>query len=251
MADQATIFTDDKSTEVQTDDSQTSTVDTPTGATSTDEALSALVGEGRKYKTVEELAKAYVNADSFIDTLKAENRELKEQTTSAKTIDDVLERLSQQQHEKTDDKQAPSVADITKLVEQAVTGLESKRQKESNLLQADALMKEAFGEKAADKFNEVAATPELKRVYMDLAAADPSKFVALFGVGTKGPGQTVDTGSGSSTASYQGQTRTAQFGTKEYFDNVRKTDPKKYYSQAFQVQMDKAVRTDPHKYYGR
>lgn len=251
MADQATIFKDDKSTEVQTDASQTSTVDTTTGATSTDEALSALVGEGRKYKTVEELAKAYVNADSFIDTLKAENRELKDKTVSAKTIDDVLERLSQQQHETTDDSQAPSVADITKLVEQAVTGLESRRQKESNLLHADALMKEAFGEKAAEKFAAVAVTPELKRVYMDLAAADPSKFVALFGVGSKGPGQTVDTGSGSSASSYQGQTRVAQFGTKEYFDEVRKKDPKKYYSQAFQVQMDKAVRTDPAKYYGK
>jgi adenosine deaminase len=55
--------------------------------------LTALVGETQKYKTPEELAKAYANADQFIEQLKEENRQLREKATAAKTIDEVLERI--------------------------------------------------------------------------------------------------------------------------------------------------------------
>lgn len=248
-ADQATIFQADQATNAG--NSQTSAAPTSATSSETSEALSALVGEGKKYKTVDELAKAYLNADDFIQTLKAENHELKEKTVSAKTIDEVLERMKQQQTTEAGDNHAPSVTDITNLVEQAVTGLETKRQKEQNLLRADKLMKESFGEKAGEKFSELAVTPELKRVYMELAAVDPDKFVALFGVGKKGPGQTVDVGNNTSTTNFTASARNATFGTKEFFDSVRRTDPKRYYSQDFQIQLDKAVRTNPALYYGK
>jgi len=73
--------------------------------------FTALVGEGQKYKTPEELAKAYTNADQFIETLKEENRKLREQAASAKTIDEVLERMSKQNVAPEDD--TPPVAGIT------------------------------------------------------------------------------------------------------------------------------------------
>ena len=82
----ATIFGD-------SDDNQNA--NTP-AATTDGQLFTALVGETQKYKTPEELAKAYTNADQFIETLKEENRKLREQTMAAKTIDDVLERMSKQ-----------------------------------------------------------------------------------------------------------------------------------------------------------
>lgn len=254
-ADQATIFSDDKSNVSATPDGQTGT--TNPAIQNTSEIVSALVGEGKKYKTLDDLAKGYINADGFIEQLKAENRELKEKAVAAKTVDDVLQRLNQQQTtQDSDPTPAPAkgidVSELSKLVEATVTGLETQKQRQSNMLKADAKMKELFGEKAGAKFAEFASTPELQKVYTELASVDPDKFISLFsgdvpkntGVGGSG---TVNTAANYAAANPSG--RLQQFGTKEYFDNVRRTDPKTYYSTDFQLKMDTAVRTNPSLYY--
>jgi predicted kinase len=250
MADQATIFTGDNPTSTESAAAQAVTTSTATQAQA--EMVAALVGEGKKYKTVDDLAKAYVNADSFIETLKAENRELKEKVTAARTVDEVLDRLQQQQTRTTTDPSAPSVSDITKLVEQTVTGLETQKAKTSNLKVADQKMKEMFGEKAGEIFNSAATTPELRKVYMDLAAADPDKFVKMF---TDKPATSVgvDAGGGvNTTVQHNGPSnRASVVGTKDFYDNVRRTNPSLYYSQDFQVSMDKTVRSNPDLYYGK
>src|SRR5687767_9591535 len=61
-----------------------------------DNPLAILVGEGRKYKTVEELAKAYIHIDGFAETLKGENTKLREDLAKSTTLDQVLERLKAQ-----------------------------------------------------------------------------------------------------------------------------------------------------------
>ena len=248
----ATIFQADQAQVTQTEQAAAQAVSTGTATQTQSEIVVALVGEGKKYKTVDDLAKAYINADDFIEKLKAENHELKEKATAAKTIDDVLERLQQRQTTEPVDQQA-SVADLTSLVEQAVTGLESKKQREANLLLADAKMKELFGEKAGDKFAEIAVTPELKQVYMQLAAVDPNKFVALFS-GSKPISTGVETGGSVNTTMSYSSTNGVRMnteGTKEYFDNIRRTNPSQYYSQDFQLKMDKTVRSNPDLYYGK
>ena len=246
------IFTDDKSAATSTDTATGQEEQTSSSIQTQSDMVAALVGEGKKYKTVDDLAKAYISADEFIEKLKLENHELREKTTAAKTIDDVLERLNQRQNIENADQQ-PSVTDLTKLVEQAVTGLETKKQRESNLLKADKLMKEMYGEKAGDKFAELASTPELKTAYMQLASVDPDKFVSLFS-GGKPPSTGVETSSGvNTTISYTSTNgvRVNQEGTKEYFDNIRRTNPTMYYSQDFQLKMDKTVRSNPDVYYGK
>lgn len=244
-ADNATIFADKAAT--------TPEVTAPVSAT-TDSMVALLVGEGKKYKTVDDLAKAYISADEFIETLKAENHDLREKTAVTKTVDDVLERLQQRQQPTQGDTPAVSAADLTKLVEQTVTGLETKKTKDANLQKANAKMQEMFGERAVEVFSKAAPTPELRKVYTDLAAVDPDKFISLFGSKPEG-GSVVDAGGGVNTtvtyASTNQSGRINQMGTKEYFDNVRRTNPKQYYSQSFQLEMDKAVRSNPDLYYGK
>lgn len=251
MADDATIFTADKATQ-QTEQAAVQAVQTGTATQTQSEMVAALVGEGKKYKTVDDLAKAYINADGFIETLKAENRELKERVTAAKTVDDVLDRLQQQQTRTTSDTSAPSASDIAKLVEQTVTGLETQKVKNGNLKLADQKMKQMFGDKAAEVFNTAATTPELRQVYMELAAVDPDKFVTLF-TGEKQGSTGVDVGGGVNvTAQHSAPSpRVTTVGTKDFYDNVRRTNPSLYYSQDFQVSMDKMVRSNPDLYYGK
>lgn len=260
MSDQDSIFTEDNSAAVQSEKATTQEATTPASTLTQSEMVAVLVGEGKKYKTVDDLAKAYISADDFIEQLKAENRELKEKVVATKTIDDVLERLKQQQSQPVDQQATQangshiSPSDLATLVEQTVTGLETKKQRESNMLKADAKMKELFGEKAGDEFSKVAATPDLRRVYMELAAVDPDKFVSLFS-GSGVPKNTgFDTSGGvNTTVSYSSTNQGGRVntpGTKEYFDNVRRTNPSMYYSQDFQLKMDSSVRGNPNLYYG-
>lgn len=224
----------------------------------TDEVVAALVGEGKKYKTITDLAKAYMNIDEFVETLKAENHELKEKVTKASTIDEVMERLSSQSKAGVSDPSTVtqstggvSADEIQKLVEKTVTGLETSKTRTENLKKANALLAEAFGDKAGEVFKDVASTPELENVYRELAQVAPEKFIQHFLNVPKNTGVQPDT-SGSVSATTTGTSvRVSQPGTKEYYDNVRKTNKALYYSQEFQVGMDKAVRSNPDLYYGK
>lgn len=229
---------------------------TSTAPATTDAGLfTALVGDGQKYKTPEDLAKAYTNADQFIETLKEENRKLREQVASAKTIDEVLERMSTQSGAPEEDK--PPVAGITpdvvqQLVEKTLEGREAAKSKTDNLLKADALMKEKFGDKAADMFKQRAANPEKAKILMELAATDPIEFVNLFGGAPSAPTNNMDTGSMNTTSvASNGGDRSKIVGTKEWATKVRKEDPKTYWSQDFQYKLQQTVSQNPALYFGQ
>jgi hypothetical protein len=217
--------------------------------------FAALVGETQKYKTPEDLAKAYTNADQFIETLKEENRKLREQAASAKTIDEVLERMSTQRSAPEDD--TPPAQGLTpdvvqQLVEQTLQGREAAKSKEQNLLTADRLMKEKFGDKAAELFKQRAANPQKAKILMELAATDPVEFVNLFAGQPQTTGNNMDTGSTNTTSvSSSGGDRSKIVGTKEWATKVRKEDPNTYWSQDFQYKLQQTVSKNPSLYFGQ
>ena len=224
-------------------------------AATTDGSLfTALVGETQKYKTPEELAKAYTNADQFIETLKEENRKLREQAASAKTIDEVLERMSKQSAAPEADN--PPVQGITpdvvqQLVEKTLEGRKQLETKNGNLLKADALMKEKFGEKAEQMFKQKASTPEKAKILMELAATDPTEFVSLFGGTSPYTANNFDTGSVNTTSvASNGGDRSKIEGTKEWATAIRKENPSLYWSQDFQFKLQQTVSKNPTLYFG-
>jgi hypothetical protein len=224
-------------------------VETKTGEAS---LLTALVGETQKYKSVEDLAKAYANADTFIEQLKEENRKLREQASQAKTIDEVLERIN---HKPVPQEDTPAVSglkpeDVQKLVEQTLVGREVQSRREANLLAADKAMKERFGDKAGEIFKQRASSPEKAKILMELAATDPQEFVGMFGGVTNTPTQNIDTGSVSTTLSMQSGNRTKQEGTKEWAAAIRKENPSLYWSHEFQYKLQKTVTQNPSLYFG-
>jgi hypothetical protein len=227
---------------------------TTTTATPVVELFTSLVGENQKYKTPEDLAKAYNNADQFIETLKEDNRKLREQVTQAKTIDEVLERMSKQNVAPVDDNppvQGFSSEDVQQLVEKTLLGREVAKTKTDNLLLADKLMKDKFGEKAEEMFKQRAANPEKARILMELAATDPAEFVSLFN-GVVPPANNMDSGSVNTTsvASSSGN-RAAIEGTKEWAAKVRKENPNQYWSQEFQHKLQQTVTKNPALYFGQ
>jgi len=215
--------------------------------------LSALVGEKQKYKSTEELAKAYTNADAFLEQLKEENRKLREEVSKAKKLDEVLERLNQPVVSKVED--TPPVntlsrEDIASLVEQTLTGRETAQTKRANLLEADKLMKEMYGEKAGEVFKSRATTPALQNAYMELASVSPQEFAALFGQKKEGTTNNVTTPSVSTTAYTPSSNRESVEGTKEWAAKIRKEAPSKFWSAEFQYELQKRVIANPNLYFG-
>lgn len=252
MPDQGTIFRGDSS-------QQQPATTTTTQGDPLPESVALLVGEGRKYKTIEELAKAYVNIDGFAETLKSENAALKEDAKKAATLDEVLKRLEVKADNSTQDQRAQttqsglSVADVATIVQQQITGRETQRTQEANLLKADTEMRKLFGDKAEEVFRKEAATPDMKKALMALAAVAPDKFVALFQPATTG-GTTTDNSSVVNTAALTGGNvsgRVADPGCKEFYDNLRRTKPAHYYSSAVQSTMNKVAVDNPRHFFNR
>lgn len=223
-------------------------------ATPDGQLFTALVGENQKYKTPEDLAKAYANADQFIDTLKEENRKLREQTVAAKTIDEVLERMSKQSNApENDNPPVPGYTpeDVQQLVEKTLVGREVAKTKETNLLLADKLMKDKFGAKAEEVFKQRANNPDKTRILMELAANDPHEFASMFSGGSSTNSNTMDTGSMNTTSvPSTGGDRTNIEGSKQWAAKVRKENPSLYWSQDFQYKLQQTVTKNPSLYFG-
>jgi hypothetical protein len=234
------------------DNSQAKSTETPAAqGDSLPESVATLVGEGRKYKTVDELAKAYLHMDEFAEKLKSENATLRDEVSKAKTVDDVLKRLEAKPSasvQDPDDKKGStaglSVQDVAKIVSDTLSGLETQRSRNANLLKADAAMKAIFGDKAGEVFAKEASTPEMKKTLMDLASVSPEKFVALFAPAKSGGGSQVDSKTSVNTGALDTRSvsgREADPMCKEYYDALRRKDPRAYYSSAIQLQMNKAA----------
>ena len=222
--------------------------------------IAELVGEGKKYRTVEDLARSRLEADIHIKKVEIENAEMREKLAQAKGVEHVLEAVKANAASAKDtpdpkDTQATgtslSAEQVAKIVAEQVTGIRTKEVRESNLAKANAKMVELFGDKARDVFLKEASTPELQRVYKDLAETNPDKFVSLFQPKTSVQ-QNVDTGGKNTTALPNlKEPGAVQPGTQAYYAKLRKENPKAYYSPAIQLRMHSDAMADPDKYFGR
>lgn len=217
--------------------------------------LERFVGEGKKYKTVEEaaeaLAKKAVNADTHIETLINEKREVEQR---AKAVDEVLayikestspkkadERVSVEEIQDSVDTKSLSEADILKVVQNFY---DSKSQKEIAKATQDKAwekLKEAAGDEVAAKLalTQYIGKDEKKRQLIDtMALTDPDGMVKLL-IGEK----KVKNFSTASESSRNVTENIPSNGplTMEQIRKVRKENPRLYNSVAFQKRIHSPI----------
>ena len=95
-------------------------------------ALADLVGDGKKYATVEDLAKGMVHGQFHIGTLEQETASLREQSGTAKSVEDVLAAIKgmspqQSQEPAADPQQAPAKSELT-VAEQITAAFQARDQ---------------------------------------------------------------------------------------------------------------------------
>ena len=220
--------------------------------------LSALVGSGQKYADAEQLAKGYAHLDAHRATLEAELAALRQKAESAASVDDVLQALKQQQagQQPTQTQVPPqgqsdplATVDIAQIVDKVLQGKTAT----ANKAEAERLLVATYGDKAAEVFGKVAGSPAVKEAILKVAETDPQQFITLVSglAGNVQPPPAAGLAVGGQQSAPVNTTSGPQPGTQAWYNNLRKTDIKKYLSVEIQQQMLRDAKTDPKKYYGR
>ena len=210
--------------------------------------VEALVGENKKFKDVESLAKSKLESDQFIEQLKAENAELRKELTKRPTSEDVLNIIKEQtKPSDTSRENTTPVLDedtLGKLVDSRLSTYESNKKVRENILKADKAMKDTYGEKAREVL--VSTANKLGMTLEDLkntASKSPEAFLKLVGLNEpkKYDGVKFDSGKKNTTIDILNSSVKDQ-SIKAWADNLRKTDQKKYFTPEVQNIIFKAKK---------
>lgn len=218
--------------------------------------VDALVGEGKKFKTVDDLAKAKAESDNYIEQLKAENATaraaaLKADTAQAEldTLREEIKALRSNANRETASKETtspPLTADSIKaLVTETLTQAERNRTSQQNIEAANAAMVAHYG--SVDKATAAvqAKAQELGLSISDLkdtAAKSPTAFKKIvLGDAAPASASPLDT-SGNLRAPEKALGNAPTPGSKEEFEALRKTSPKQYWKPEVQARLHAAVK---------
>lgn len=214
--------------------------------------LEALVGEGKKYATVEDLAKSRLAADDHIARIEAENAEYR-----AGLQRDILQQREQQLQATTPPAHVPDQGQNQRNVPQEdlaerireVTRQDREQEKaRANIETVTNRLTEVFGSADAANAAMVAKAKELEvplKWLMDQATLSPTAFYKTVDLdaaprNAPAPHGTVNTGALQSQSA-----GTAKAGTYKFYEEIRKTNPKLYNSPKVQLEMHKQAMENP------
>jgi hypothetical protein len=234
------------------------TGDQPVGQTA---ALADLVGEGKKFKTADDLAKAKLESDRFIESLQRENKEMREDLSARLTVEQALAKQREagnvEPPKPTENTPNPQrQVDLGDQIEQALAKRDQAKTVQSNIEIVTTKMTEVFGsiDKAAETIS--ARSKELGmsvESLQQMAASNPKAFYKLIGVEDKPPAT-------NPTSSWQRAKNPAAMksavsestvkpGTYAYYQEIRRSDPATYYTPRVQLAMDRDAREKGQSFY--
>lgn len=211
-----------------------------------------LVGEGKKFKTPEDLARSKAEADAYIQTIIRQKDEmtndikkLREEYQARASLEELIDQLKGQSDRHDDnpavDDKEPSL-DLTKidsLVAQKIEDHQREQRERSNFNQVQAKLVEQFGNSYStvlkQKRDELGLTEEDVNT---LARRSPTAFFNTFGLNQRQQAETFE-------APLQTQRRTDQFAPKtekrtwSWYQKLKTENPNLYRDPRTQVQMHK------------
>jgi len=230
-----------------TDVFNSATTDTATTETTTTETNSSyveqLVGEGKKFRDLEALAKGKLESDRHIAEITSTLNELREEVKKqeyAKTLLETLqnkgvdsgttktEEPTQSRTSATENTTQNREMDIEALVEQAITKKEKARTFEQNVATANEAMIAQYGDKAGEvvksKAQELGFSVERLK---EIAAESPTAFLQLVTGSPKKPTEKVAMEGSVRQDSLTSNTSDRTF---DYYQKMRKENKSLYYS---------------------
>lgn len=210
-----------------------------------------LVGEDKKYKTPDDIARAKVHADLTIAQRERENRELREELDRRLSAEELLARARQAPNgtvqnnppvtptEPTAPK-VPEGDDLAARIREITRAEREQEIRETNLTQSVDKLVEVYG--SEDRANQaVRAKAQELGVSVEwlqsAAAQSPKAFLSYFNVDQAPKPTTPASSSDVNTAALRHNTGGVKEGTYAYYAAMRKENPRLYYTPATQNKM--------------
>ena len=224
--------------------------------------LDHLVGEDKKFNDPEALAKGKFEADKFVEDLKRQNAELREDMEKSAKLDELMELVRNQNVKPVEDPNITPVVDpndtssdqmapeaLKALIEDHVSERDMNASLKKNLEEADRMMMEKYGDGAARVLSQRAAEvgmsiDEIK----DLASKNPKAFSRLVGIGESN--KDSPTLIGNPLRSESGVHKNGEVRDAAYYKELRKKSKGMYYSPKVQMQMMKDAESMGSAFYG-
>lgn len=225
-------------------------------------SLEALVGEGKKYKDVAELAKAYQHLDIFAENLKRENAETREELGKRLSVEEQVRALANQRAEQPPAITTPPVQTTPEPVkaitdEDLVARIREVQQKDSlaqraqtNAQAVESRLITTFGDetKANDFVNQKASELGVSVAFLlDAAKTSPTGFYKLVDLQAEPTPSPSASRSDVNTSALPATH--VKPNTKAYYDNLRRQDLKLYLSPRIQNQMMKDILANRDAFY--
>lgn len=213
--------------------------------------LVELVGEGKKFKDVNSLAKGKAESDLYVKHLLTQLDTLKQDLMARKRLEEIAETLGKQpatpqapEPELREREPALAVEDLEELINKKLETREALKTRESNVREVMSTLKTALGPDYVDTLKAKGAELGLSQNEMnEMAATKPKLFLKLVGA------ENTPANAGNNLFVPPPQSQSAGFKpsvierNKGFYDKLKKTDPNLYWRNDTQVQMHKdAVR---------
>lgn len=208
-----------------------------------------LVGEGKKFRDDEALARSKLESDSFIEQLKREASELREELTRRQSAEEIRTQILEGlKNQGTPSQQppvtppangtpAPKEVDIEELVKSTLAKTEAERRTQTNREIVTQRLQQKFGQDAQIELNKIAKDLSVSLDYLErLAVESPAVFFKTVGLD-----QTPQQAPGTPAPRSNQGTPPPQSGVRNhaYYQRLKAQDPKAYFSPKVQNQMYK------------
>jgi hypothetical protein len=225
------------------------------------------VGEGKKYRDDQAAGRALVEKDHFIEQLKKENEEARQELRSRITVEEQLTKLQDEsrEHQNLLDEKArqalgdgtgagetsgSSIEQLDKLVEDKLRARDESQLAEQNkqVIQAnlDAVqlkLQEAYGPNFAEEVKKIAGNLGVSTQFLtETGAKEPKALYAMLNLqANKDYRDITDPTPPTSVLNTSGMNNSFGGGERNeaYYDKLRKVSPDQFWTQATQVQRHK------------
>lgn len=217
-----------------------------------------LVGEGKKFRTNEDLAKAKAESDRFIQQLQGELQGLRQELSTRQTLEQLMDKIgsredssiANQSHNQNsnggDNGNVKSLTeeDIARLVESRLSEAEKARVHRSNLAAVQQALVESFGQDYVTHLKAKAAELGVTEEYLNTMAKEtPKAFLKLVEVGNAPKATTPGLFSPPASSGLPSPSNKAFSPTGipklSFYEDLRKKDPSRYWSPEVQNKMHK------------
>lgn len=215
--------------------------------------LTELVGDGKKFKSPEDLARGKYEADLFIETLKRQQDELRsdylklrDESEARGRLEDLVRQMEGRQNTNSNNPpEPPSVTpptfkpeELESLVSKKILEIETSKKEQENFRLVSDKLKETLGDNyqtvLKSRINELGLTEEYVN---EQARKYPKALLRVLGVDEQTQRQNFQAPPQTTTRSDNFAPRGAEKRTWSYYQKMKQEDPKRYYDQKTNIQM--------------